>query len=157
MKKFLLISAGTVSGLGGVLLLNHTNLGSTSSLTAVAGKSSTTTASAPVAAAPAASKPAAAAPTAAKQTGGTFVGSAVDVGYGTVQVSITVKNGKVTDAKALQAPTGRSDRYTQFAVPILIQETLQAQSAHIQGASGASYTSYGWATSLQVALTKAGL
>ncbi len=147
MKKFFLISAGTIGGLGSVLLLNHPNLATTSNLTAVAGKSSTSAVQTPAAQAPAVST----------KSSGTFAGSAVDVGYGNVQVSITVKNGKITDAKALQAPTGRSDRYTQFAVPVLVQQTIAAQSAHIQGASGASYTSYGWATSLQVALTKAGL
>lgn len=88
---------------------------------------------------------------------GTFAGSSVFVNYGTVQVEITVVNGKITDAHPLQAPTGRSDRFTQYAVPILRQQTLAAQSANIQGASGASYTSYGWYTSLQVALAKAGL
>jgi uncharacterized protein with FMN-binding domain len=34
---------------------------------------------------------------------------------------------------------------------------LAAQSANIKGVSGASYTSYGWFTSLQGALTQAGL
>lgn len=93
----------------------------------------------------------------ANNANGTFTGSSVFVNYGTVQVEITVVNGKITDARALQAPTGRSDRFTQYAVPVLRQQTLAAQSANIQGASGASYTSYGWYTSLQVALAKAGL
>lgn len=93
----------------------------------------------------------------ANSVNGTFDGSSVFVNYGTVQVEITVVNGKITDAHALQAPTGRSDRFTQYAVPLLRQQTLAAQSANIQGASGASYTSYGWYTSLQVALAKAGL
>lgn len=93
----------------------------------------------------------------ANKVSGTFTGSSVFVNYGTVQVEITVVNGKITDARALQAPTGRSDRFTQYAVPVLRQQTLAAQSAKIQGASGASYTSYGWYTSLQVALAKAGL
>jgi uncharacterized protein with FMN-binding domain len=39
----------------------------------------------------------------------------------------------------------------------LRKQTLAAQSDAIQGASGASYTSYGWYKSLQGALTKAGL
>lgn len=92
-----------------------------------------------------------------KGVSGTFVGSTVDVSYGSVQVQITVVNGKITDARALQAPSGRSDRFTQYAVPVLIQQTLAAQSSKIQGASGASYTSWGWYTSLQAALAKAGL
>jgi len=88
---------------------------------------------------------------------GTFTGPAVFVNYGTVQVKITVVNGKITDAVAVQAPSGRNDRYTNMAVPILKQQTLHAQSANIQGASGASYTSYGWFKSLQGALADAGL
>lgn len=92
-----------------------------------------------------------------KNVSGTFTGSVVNVNYGNVQVQITVVNGKITDAQALQAPNGRSDRYTQYAVPILRSQTLAAQGSKIQGASGASYTSYGWFTSLQAALAKAGL
>ena len=92
-----------------------------------------------------------------KAASGTFTGDVVNVRYGNVQVKITVENGKITDAQAVQAPSGRNDRWTQMAVPILRQQTLQAQSAHINGASGASFTSYGWYTSLVSALAKAGL
>lgn len=92
-----------------------------------------------------------------KKVSGTFTGNVVNVNYGNVQVQITVVNGKITDAQALQAPSGRSDRYTQYALPILRSQTLAAQGSNIQGASGASYTSYGWYTSLQAALAKAGL
>jgi uncharacterized protein with FMN-binding domain len=95
--------------------------------------------------------------TTAAAKSGTFTGPAVFVNYGTVQVQITVVNGKVTDAIAVQAPKGKNDRYTKMAVPILKQQTLAAQSANIVGASGASYTSYGWFTSLQGALADAGL
>jgi uncharacterized protein with FMN-binding domain len=97
-------------------------------------------------------------PAPAKATSsGTFDGPVVNVSYGYVQVQITVSNGKITDATALQAPTGRSDRFSSYAVPILRQQTLAAQSDQITGASGASYTSYGWYKSLQGALAKAGL
>ena len=88
---------------------------------------------------------------------GTFTGPSVNVNYGNVQVMITVSNGKITDAMAVKAPKGKNDRYTNMAVPILKQQTLQAQSANIQGASGASYTSYGWFKSLQGAMAQAGL
>jgi len=88
---------------------------------------------------------------------GTFTGPSVYVNYGNVQVQITVVNGRITDAVAVKAPSGKNDRYTNMAVPILKQQTLKAQSANIQGASGASYTSYGWFTSLQGALAAAGL
>ena len=102
------------------------------------------------------STPTAAATTAAAKSG-TFTGPSVFVKFGNVQVQITVVNGKVTDAVAVQAPKGKNDRYTKMAVPILKQQTLAAQSANIVGASGASYTSYGWFTSLQGALAEAGL
>ena len=88
---------------------------------------------------------------------GVFTGPSVFVNYGNVQVQITVVNGRITDAVAVKAPSGRNDRYTNMAVPILKAQTLKAQSANIQGASGASYTSYGWFTSLQGAIAQAGL
>ena len=109
---------------------------------------STTTTTAP------ATTPATTAPAAIN---GTFTGPSVFVNYGNVQVKITVVNGRITDAVAVVAPSGRNDRYTNMAVPILKAQTLKAQSANIQGASGASYTSYGWHTSLQGALAQAGL
>ena len=92
-----------------------------------------------------------------KGVSGVFAGPAIFVNYGTVQVEITVKDGHITDATALQAPTGRNDRWTNMALPILKKQTLAAQSDAIQGASGASYTSFGWQKSLQGALAKAGL
>ena len=88
---------------------------------------------------------------------GTFTGSAVNVNYGIVQVQITVENGKITDAQAIQAPSGRNQRWTDMALPTLRKNTLAAQSNNINGASGASYTSYGWYTSLTSALKKAGM
>ena len=106
---------------------------------------------------PTATKTTAAPAPASKGVTGTFTGPTVNVNYGNVQVQITVKDGKIVDATALQAPSGRNDRWTNMALPILKKQTLAAQGANIQGASGASYTSYGWYTSLQGALAKAGL
>lgn len=106
-------------------------------------------------AAVATTSPAASAATTA--VNGSFTGPAVFAKYGDVQVKITVVNGRITDAVAVKAPSGRNDRWTNMAVPILKEQTLKAQSADIQGASGASYTSYGWYTSLQGALAQAGL
>ena len=97
------------------------------------------------------------APATAAAINGTFTGPSVNVHYGNVQVKITVVNGRITDAVAVKAPSGRNDRYTNMAVPILKAQTLKAQSANIQGVSGASYTSYGWFTSLQGAIALAGL
>ena len=100
-------------------------------------------------------------PTATKSTpsgvSGSFTGDQINVGYGIVQVKITVSNGKITDAVAVSAPVGRNQRWSDMAVPNLRQQTLTAQSAAITGVSGASYTSYGWYKSLITALQKAGM
>ena len=147
MKRALLIATGTVGGLGAVLAITPPQFTSTeNSSLAMAGTVS-----------PAANTPATTPVQATKSVSGTFTGDSVDVKYGFVQVKITVENGKITDAQAVQTPSGRNDRWTQRAVPILRQQTLTAQSAQISGASGASYTSYGWYTSLASALAKAGL
>jgi uncharacterized protein with FMN-binding domain len=129
----------------------------TKKATAQASASASATASASASATPTAAATHSATPAAPASKSGTFTGPAVFVNYGTVQVKITVANGRITDAVAVQAPSGRNDRYTQMAVPILKQQTLTAQSANIKGASGASYTSYGWFKSLQGALADAGL
>jgi uncharacterized protein with FMN-binding domain len=51
----------------------------------------------------------------------------------------------------------RDQQINSQAIPWLAQETVQAQSANIQGVGGASYTTQGWISSLQSALSKAGL
>ena len=168
MKRILLIAGGTVGGLGAVLAITPPQLTSTSTVSDMPGASFPTAATPsasstpkPTSKATTSSKPTTKAPTPAapvnKSVNGTFTGNAVDVGYGTVQVKITVVNGKITDAQAVQAPSGRNDRYTNMSVPVLRQRTLTAQSANINGVSGASYTSFGWYTSLVVALKQAGL
>ena len=124
----------------------------------VATKKASTRATAQATATPTADVPATQAPaTSPAAINGTFTGPSVNVNYGNVQVRIIVVNGRITDAIAVKAPSGRNDRYTNMAVPILKQQTLAAQSANIKGASGASYTSYGWFKSLQGALADAGL
>jgi uncharacterized protein with FMN-binding domain len=105
---------------------------------------------------------ASATPTATTQTSsgkaqsGTFTGDPYTMRYGTVQVKLTINNGKITDAVAVQAPSGRDQRYTDMAIPVMRQKTLAAQSSNITGVSGASYTAYAWYISLQSALSKAG-
>ncbi|GAB3887646.1 FMN-binding protein [Kibdelosporangium lantanae] len=94
---------------------------------------------------------------AAGGTDGTFTGDAVDTRYGPVQVRITLSGGKITSAQAVRVPdeTSRDVRINNAAVPILVQETLQAQSTQIDTVSGATYTSEGYAQSLQSAIDAA--
>jgi uncharacterized protein with FMN-binding domain len=156
------IAGGPMAGAG--VTSSASASSSSSSNTAVATATATksakpTKSSAGATTAPATQAPATTAPTTAstKSVNGTFTGPSINVNYGNVQVKITVVNGRITDAVAVVAPSGKNDRYTNMAVPILKAQTLKAQSANIQGASGASYTSYGWYTSLQGALAQAGL
>ena len=158
MKRALLIATGTVGGLGAVLAITPPQFTSTeNSSLAMAGVGAPASTAATQTQTPAVNTPAPVPVQTTKSVSGTFTGDSVDVKYGFVQVKITVVNGKITEAQAVQAPSGRNDRWTQMAVPILRQQTLTAQSANITGASGASYTSYGWYTSLASALAKAGL
>ena len=104
--------------------------------------------------------PTPAAPTPAKaKPSGTFTGSTSQTRFGPVQVQITVVDGKITAAKALQYPNNdfRSQQISQQAIPYLVQETLAANSGNINGVGGASYTSQGWYDSLASALAKAGM
>ena len=82
-----------------------------------------------------------------------LLGKAYDVSYGIVQVKVRMTGSRITDITATSLPRGgRSSDISQFAAPQLRREALTAQSAHIDSVSGASYTSAGYATSLQSAL-----
>lgn len=155
-KRVLLIAGGTVGGLGAVLSITPPQFGSATA-TAL---SKSTPAPVPATAQTAAAAPAASTPApAAAKPSGTFVGATQQTRFGPVQVQITLSNGKITAAKALQFPNNdfRSQQISQQAIPYLVQETLAASSANIQGVGGASYTSQGWYDSLVSALAKAGL
>ncbi|MFD8963824.1 FMN-binding protein [Streptomyces sp. NPDC059568] len=91
-------------------------------------------------------------------TDGMYTGDPVNTQYGTVQVSATVKAGRLTAVTVLRTPSGdgRSRQIATDAVPRLTQEALSAHSAHIDAVSGASYTSQGYIQSLQSALDRAG-
>jgi uncharacterized protein with FMN-binding domain len=86
-------------------------------------------------------------------------GDAIDTRYGVVQVQVTLTGNHIDNVSFLQltAFDGRSQEINSAAAPILLQETLSAQSAQIDNVSGASYTTDGYVQSLQSALDKAGV
>jgi uncharacterized protein with FMN-binding domain len=86
-------------------------------------------------------------------------GSVAQTRWGPVQVRVTVASGKVTDVSVVQYPNDnpRDEEINSYALPILAQETVDAQSANIDMVSGATYTSQGYVESLQSALDQAGL
>ena len=88
----------------------------------------------------------------------TVTGSVANTPYGPVQVRVTIINGKIAHILAIQTPSDAQQSVTiaNYSVPILRNEAVQAQSAHIDAVSGATYTSEGYAQSLQSALDQAG-
>lgn len=121
--------------------------------------SSTMTASA---AAPAPDPGAASAPksgSGSSSSASTVTGPVAQTQWGPMQVAVTIDGSTITDVQVLQHPTGdsRSDQINAYALPILQQETLDAQSASIDMVSGATVTSVGYVQSLQAALDQAGL
>jgi uncharacterized protein with FMN-binding domain len=77
-----------------------------------------------------------------------------------LSVKVTVSGKKIVKVGIASLDDGgnpRSQGIDQQAIPVLEQEAMQAQSASIQGVSGASYTSQGFQQSLQSALQSLGL
>lgn len=89
----------------------------------------------------------------------TVTGDVVPTQWGPVQVAVSVAGSQITGVSVLQHPTGNStdDQINGYALPILVDETMAAQSAQIDMVSGATYTSTGYQQSLQSALDRAGL
>jgi uncharacterized protein with FMN-binding domain len=91
---------------------------------------------------------------------GTVVtGAVASTRWGPVQVQVAVSGGKITSVQVVQQPEGnrRDEEINASAVPTLVQETLDAQSAKIDMVSGATVTSEGYLQSLQSALDQAHL
>jgi hypothetical protein len=89
----------------------------------------------------------------------TVDGPVVNTRFGPVQVEITVADGRLADVTALELPNGdrRSASISSRAEATLRSQALTAQSASIDGVSGATYTSTAYARSLQAALDSAGI
>lgn len=86
----------------------------------------------------------------------TATGPTVQYGYGQLAVRVTMSNGRITDVSvpSLQVAESTSQYIAQQAIPMLKRQAISAQSANIQGVSGATYTSQAYAQSLQAALGK---
>ena len=153
MRRTIPVAAATAGGLG-LLLSFHT---SPTKVKLVSPPSAAPSATAPpptARTAPGGSSTTTAAP------GGTRTvdGPLIETPYGPVQVRVTFSGSRITDIQALQLPKdrSRSRSISNYAGPELRQEVLQAQSANIDLVSGASYTSEGYAQSLQAVLDGTG-
>lgn len=95
--------------------------------------------------------------TASRYKDGSFTGSLAINRFDEIQVAVVIVNGKITDVTTLtlNGDSGRSEQINNYAAPELKQQVLSAQSASIDGVSGASYTSQSYTESLQAALDQA--
>jgi uncharacterized protein with FMN-binding domain len=166
VKRAPIVIAGTVAGLVAVLEFHTTPVkltltGGASLPSAAPGSAGATTqpasgGSTPAKAArPSATASSTAAPARTSATTRTATGSRVNYSFGVLSVKITVSGSKITKvgiAYLYDSDSPRSQMIDEQAIPILEQQALQAQSASIQGVSGASFTSKGFEQSLQSAL-----
>jgi uncharacterized protein with FMN-binding domain len=179
MKRAVLVIGATIVGLIGVLSFHTSSskltVGALPVGTASRSTSATTT---PAGASPPATGPPPPTPTTTPATGGapttatapttttapattrSATGPSVNYNFGLISVTATVSGTRLTNVTIASLDDGgnpRSQSIDQQSVPILEQQALQAQSANIQGVSGASYTSTGFQQSLQAALSQLGI
>ena len=150
----------TTTSIAGGPPRDHSGAPTTVAPTTVVPTTAAPTTVAPTTAAPTTAAPTTAAPTtAAVVTARPATGGSVNYSYGVLSVAATVSGTKLVSVSIASIDDGgsfHSESIDQQAIPILEQEALQAQSASIQGVSGASYTSAGFEQSLQSALTELG-
>lgn len=158
MRRYPFVIGGTVAGLAGLLSfhsrstttpLSHVlpvrasaptrqgqspSVSSTSTTASQPAPSTTTTQGAPVTS--------------------SATGAGENYGYGIVSVSVSVNGSRITDVKvaSIQTDTRYSQQIATQVIPYLRNQVLSAQSANINGISGATYTSEGYALSVQSAL-----
>jgi uncharacterized protein with FMN-binding domain len=149
MRRSTMIAGGAVLGVAGVIALPHP---STPQQVAFAGNPAVTGSGTSAGS----TASAAGSTTAAVRT---VTGALATDQYGQLQVKLSIRNGRITKVgfTTFVANDGHSIQIDQSAAPVLIRETIAAQSAHIQGVTGATYTSNAYQQSLQAAIDKAGL
>jgi len=167
MRRVILAVTGTIAGLVALLSFKtHPAMTTTGTLPSAGLPAAGTTAPATSAPAPNSTAPStatggsssAAPSSSAASPGKDYTGQAIDTRYGTVQVRVTMTGNTISNVAFVQLTSydPRSQEINAQAGPILLQETLSAQSANIDGVSGATYTSNGYAQSLQSALDQVG-
>jgi uncharacterized protein with FMN-binding domain len=173
MRRAPIVVAATAAGLAGVLgfhtqqqsLLSGlssggttptTSGGGTTSTTAPPGSGGSTSTTAP--GSTSTSTPASTTTTTPTGTQ-TAIGADVQYRYGELELKVTATGGKITSVQPVidTAYDARSFQVNSYAEPQLLSQTLQAQSANINGVSGATYTSQAYVQSLQAALDKLGI
>jgi uncharacterized protein with FMN-binding domain len=173
MKRAQFVIVGTVAGLAGLLSFSSTPVNlSLSSLSAATVPARSTTTIAPTTTTSVPRSSGATPPptttrvvpttttTATPSASRSATGASSNYSYGILAVKVSVSGATITSVSIASINDGgnpRSQYIDQASIPLLEQQALSAQSANIQGVSGASYTSAGFEQSLQSALSKLGL
>jgi len=161
MKRAVITIAATVAGTAGVLAYNPAvhALGTTSGATTSGGATSGAaggTSGGQASGSQSGSGPSAGSGSSsgASNSSGAVTGQAVQIPWGNVQVQVSFDGKKITDVQAVQMPSsdGHSMMIAQMVQQTVSQEVVQAQSAHVDMVSGATYTSTAYLQSVQSAL-----
>ncbi|HET6793264.1 MAG TPA: FMN-binding protein [Acidimicrobiales bacterium] len=94
------------------------------------------------------------APTTAPTSSKTATSQLIQYQYGDIQLRVTEKGTRLTNIQVVSegATDPRSAEINSQAVPMLQQQAMSAQSANIDGVSGATFTSIAYDQALQSAL-----
>ena len=164
MRKAILIAAGTVTGLGAVLSITPPAMSDSVGTIGMPAATPTKSATATPTVAPTPVQ------TAATGFSGTVNGASFRArDYGTVSVSATFANGKISSVSASQSPRSWSQQSLSVLIPyvnggsITVEQVKQYSAAELPCTrsnscnSRASYTAEAFWSSLKSAITKAGL
>jgi len=175
MRRAHLVIAGTIVGTAAVVAFpvesSHVDLPGSGASTASgngtsaagstsgAASASTPTSTTPGSSVPSTSSPTTTAPPPTTTSGSrSATGTVVQDRYGQLGVTVTVAGNKITHvgiATISEADT-RSASIDSYAIPQLEQQVIAADSANIDGISGATFTSDAFVQSLTSALGKLG-
>jgi uncharacterized protein with FMN-binding domain len=147
------VAVGAVAGFAGVIGLH----GRTAAAAPPRAAGGAPGRSQPASSAPSASSGTAPAASSSPARGTRSVTGAMEqFGYGELSVRVTVNGNRITNVTvpALQTAEPFSQQLSEQAIPMLKSQVLAAESASINGVSGATFTSQAYATSLQAALDK---
>jgi uncharacterized protein with FMN-binding domain len=150
--------AGAVAGFAGVLGLHSRAAPAPSALGGAAGRSQPGRASSQPS--QSGSGPAAGGSTGGQPAAGgaahSATGALEQYGYGELAVRVTVSGSRITNVTvpSLRTADPTSQQIANEAIPMLKSQVLAADSAGINGVSGATFTSQAYEQSLQAALDK---
>lgn len=152
------LAAGAVAGFAGVLGLHGRTAPAEPRAAGAAPGRTQPSPSAPFSPSGTAGPAAGSSPGRATAGGGTHsvTGAMEQFGYGELAVRVTVTGSRITNVTvpAIQTAEPFSRQLSEQAIPLLRSQVLAADSASINGVSGATFTSEAYATSLQAALDR---